>query len=42
MLAENRFAWMFILQKNIRTALLPVDIIKRNATGIFKNSEVKI
>jgi len=37
MLAENCFAWMFILQKNKRTALLPVDIARRNAVSSAVN-----
>jgi hypothetical protein len=40
--AENRFAWILTLGNNTRAALLPEDIKRHNATGIFKNSEVKI
>jgi hypothetical protein len=35
MLAENCFAWMFILQNNKRAALLPVDLTRRNAAALF-------
>jgi hypothetical protein len=36
MLAENCFAWMFILQKNTRTALFSIDTNERNAADILK------